>query len=49
LDVAGRVFRVAGVLLLVVAGIHLLATPLFGRFMAGAVGSKARHALGQLK
>jgi len=46
LDVAERVFRVAGVLILVVAGIHLLATPLFGRFMAEAVGSKAWKVVG---
>src|SRR5712692_8582441 len=46
LDVAERVFRVAGVLILVVAGIHLLATPLFGRFMAEAVGSEAWKAVG---
>jgi hypothetical protein len=46
LDVAGRVFRVAGVLILVVAGIHLLATPLFGRFMAEAVGSEAWKVVG---
>src|SRR6266851_4450555 len=46
LDVAGRVFRVAGVLILVVAGSHLLAAPLFGRFMAEAVGSEAWKVVG---
>lgn len=36
-QIAERVFRVAGVLLFVVAAIHLLVTPLFARFVAGAV------------
>lgn len=46
LEIARQVFRVAGMLILVVAAVHLLATPLFAGFVAQTVGAKAWETVG---
>jgi len=45
-DAAAWVFRTAGILLLLVAAIHLLITPRFASFVAGAVPPRAWTIIG---